>query len=616
MKNTIIIFLMFFLVVPPVMSQDNDYFYYYNGQKNYLQIDSTSVMVLSNDSITMSKRHGLSLKWMTRNDLSEFSGNDRQRSISTSTVSLFNIPQNISKDDYNIIVEEFKKIKGVTHVLPSFRRNGCRIDATGSIYVKLFSEDDVKLLEQMANDYEMSIVEKNRYMPLWYTLSCVNSSLDPIAAANLFHETKYFEHAEPAFYMYNISQSNDTFYEDQWNLKNRGLDGGISNIDINIESAWNITKGGNVVVALIDNGIDMEHPDLEDNIYDVSFDAVTERPQSVVWGGHGTACAGIIGAIQNNGVGVSGVAPECKLMSISFCNVSILAAYGIYVNEASMLANAINVAWNCDADVISNSWGGGAESSFIDNAISAALTQGRGGLGSVVVFSAGNAEPNGNTRVKYPANSNPDILCVGALSPCGERKNPNSCDGEQWHSCFGSELDIMAPGVLIPTTYINDSGNSSVVHSEGGYYHTAFNGTSAACPHVAGVAALMLKVNPELTVKEVNDLIESTANKVRADLYSYSISPNRTNGTWHNEVGYGLLDAASAVRAARPLMTISDSVKFSSVIGRVEVTGVDVLLENVEIKKSAEVTINAENSITLRPSIKIEKGAIVKATTN
>ena len=616
MKNTIIIFLMFFLVVPPVMSQDNDYFYYYNGQKNYLQIDSTSVMVLSNDSITMSKRHGLSLKWMTRNDLSEFSGNDRQRSISTSTVLLFNIPQNISKDDYNIIVEEFKKIKGVTHVLPSFRRNGCRIDATGSIYVKLFSEDDVKLLEQMANDYEMSIVEKNRYMPLWYTLSCVNSSLDPIAAANLFHETKYFEHAEPAFYMYNISQSNDTFYEDQWNLKNRGLDGGISNIDINIESAWNITKGGNVVVALIDNGIDMEHPDLEDNIYDVSFDAVTERPQSVVWGGHGTACAGIIGAIQNNGVGVSGVAPECKLMSISFCNVSILAAYGIYVNEASMLANAINVAWNCDADVISNSWGGGAESSFIDNAISAALTQGRGGLGSVVVFSAGNAEPNGNTRVKYPANSNPDILCVGALSPCGERKNPNSCDGEQWHSCFGSELDIMAPGVLIPTTYINDSGNSSVVHSEGGYYHTAFNGTSAACPHVAGVAALMLKVNPELTVKEVNDLIESTANKVRADLYSYSISPNRTNGTWHNEVGYGLLDAASAVRAARPLMTISDSIKFSSVIGRVEVTGVDVLLENVEIKKSAEVTINAENSITLRPSIKIEKGAIVKATTN
>ena len=616
MKNTIIIFLMFFLVVPPVMSQDNDYFYYYNGQKNYLQIDSTSVMVLSNDSITMSKRHGLSLKWMTRNDLSEFSGNDRQRSISTSTVSLFNIPQNISKDDYNIIVEELKKIKGVTHVLPSFRRNGCRIDATGSIYVKLFSEDDVKLLEQMANDYEMSIVEKNRYMPLWYTLSCVNSSLDPIAAANLFHETKYFEHAEPAFYMYNISQSNDTFYEDQWNLKNRGLDGGISNIDINIESAWNITKGGNVVVALIDNGIDMEHPDLEDNIYDVSFDAVTERPQSVVCGGHGTACAGIIGAIQNNGVGVSGVAPECKLMSISFCNVSILAAYGIYVNEASMLANAINVAWNCDADVISNSWGGGAESSFIDNAISAALTQGRGGLGSVVVFSAGNAEPNGNTRVKYPANSNPDILCVGALSPCGERKNPNSCDGEQWHSCFGSELDIMAPGVLIPTTYINDSGNSSVVHSEGGYYHTAFNGTSAACPHVAGVAALMLKVNPELTVKEVNDLIESTANKVRADLYSYSISPNRTNGTWHNEVGYGLLDAASAVRAARPLMTISDSVKFSSVIGRVEVTGVDVLLENVEIKKSAEVTINAENSITLRPSIKIEKGAIVKATTN
>jgi hypothetical protein len=111
-------------------------------------------------------------------------------------------------------------------------------------------------------------------------------------------------------------------------------------------------------------------------------------------------------------------------------------------------------------------------------------------------------------------------------------------------------------------------------------------------------------------------VIERTANKVRSDLYPYAISANRPNGTWHNQVGYGLLDATSAVRAARPLRVVSDSIKFSSLIGRVEVTGVDVLLENVDIKKSAEVTIKAEKSITLRPSIKIEKGAIVKATTN
>jgi hypothetical protein len=77
-------------------------------------------------------------------------------------------------------------------------------------------------------------------------------------------------------------------------------------------------------------------------------------------------------------------------------------------------------------------------------------------------------------------------------------------------------------------------------------------------------------------------VIERTANKVRSDLYPYAISANRPNGTWHNQVGYGLLDATSAVRAARPLRVVSDSIKFSSLIGRVEVTGVDVLLENVD----------------------------------
>lgn len=69
-------------------------------------------------------------------------------------------------------------------------------------------------------------------------------------------------------------------------------------------------------------------------------------------------------------------------------------------------------------------------------------------MGCVVIFASG----NDNNGVNYPANSNPNILTVGAMSPCGERKNPNSCDGENWGSNFGTELDIVAPGVLIPTT--------------------------------------------------------------------------------------------------------------------------------------------------------------------
>ena len=602
-----------FIVVQSRIMAQQDFFYYYNGEKIYLQIDSTSIVVIFDgdvDSTVIHKHHNQSLKWRTHDNAQQKQYEKNVMPI----VSVYSMPQN--RGEYEIVFNDFKKVKGVSHVLPTFKRNGNRVDVTGNFYVKLFSESDISVLEQTAKRHGIEILGKNEYMPLWYTLSCAKSSLNPIEAANLFYEMKLFEYAEPAFYMYDMMQSADTFYEDQWNLKNRGQNNGMSNVDINIESAWNYTKGNDIVVAVVDCGIDLSHPDLANNICDVSFDAVSVSPGSVIWGGHGTACAGIIGAIQNNNIGISGVAPECKLMSISCCFGQILESYGVYINEASMLANAINFAWNNGADVISNSWGGGAESSIINDAITAALTQGREGLGCVVVFSAGNARPNEPKNVRYPANSNPDILCVGALSPCGERKNPNSCDGEQWHSCYGSELDIMAPGVLIPTTYINSSENDYVIPTDYGYYHTAFNGTSAACPHVAGVAALILGANLELTAKEVNNLIEVTAKKIRPDFYSYATTVGRTNGTWHNEVGYGLLDATLAVRSARPLGVISDSIIMQSVVGRIEVTGTNVLLRDVNIKKTAEVTIKAEKNVTLRPRIIIEKGALVKTINN
>ena len=157
-----------------------------------------------------------------------------------------------------------------------------------------------------------------------------------------------------------------------------------------------------------------------------------------------------------------------------------------------------------------------------------------------------------------------------------------SCDGEHWGSGFGPELDVMAPGVLIPTTDIignigynpdmpihlkNTSVNNRKINSDfpNQDYTVWFNGTSAACPHVAGVAALILSVNPNLTGKQVHDIIESTTQKVRPDLYDYDIydydfysdgwvneiPTDRPNGTWNWEVGHGLVDAYTAVFAAQ-----------------------------------------------------------------
>ena len=127
---------------------------------------------------------------------------------------------------------------------------------------------------------------------------------------------------------------------------------------------------------------------------------------------------------------------------------------------------------------------------------------------------------------------------------CDERKTPSSCDGESWWgSNYGDEIDIIAPGVKIYTTDISgtegyDSGN----------YKSDFNGTSSACPNAAGVAALILSANPSLTKHEVREILEKSTNKVPS--YSYSTSSSHPNGTWNNEVGYGRLNAANAVREA------------------------------------------------------------------
>lgn len=145
----------------------------------------------------------------------------------------------------------------------------------------------------------------------------------------------------------------------------------------------------------------------------------------------------------------------------------------------------------------------------------------------VVVFATG----NDNGSINYPANSDENILAVGAIGNNGRRAN---------FSNYGTKLDVVAPGVNITTT--------NVLGSSIPMYVSDFGGTSAACPHVAGVAALILSVNPDLTSVGVIDIIEKTARKVGG--YSYSKVSGRPNGTWNNEMGYGLVDAYAAVQEA------------------------------------------------------------------
>ena len=227
--------------------------------------------------------------------------------------------------------------------------------------------------------------------------------------------------------------------------------------------------------------------------------------------------------IANNNEGIVGIAPNVKLYS-----------YSVYIRNApnvdQELATSVSLAAN-SVDVISCSWGSnGVPSSLIKDAIKYNVSWGRNGKGSVIVFAAGNE----NSNIDYPANCGETLISVGAINKNGTRAN---------FSNYGLELDVVAPGVSIPTCdLLGSSGDNNT------NYCLDFNGTSAACPHVAAVAALMLSVNPNLTSSEVEQIITQTARKVGG--YNYSLVTGKNNGTWHQEMGYGLVNAYAAVQEA------------------------------------------------------------------
>lgn len=402
------------------------------------------------------------------------------------------------------------KLKGVSTaamVSPCYKsENGDNIAITPYLNVKLKKASDYTLLEKAAKENNLTIVSQDQFMPLWYILSVTTAtngtSLD---IANKLYESGQFAEAIADFSSENDALcSYDPFVTQQWGLYNPDYD----DIDISICGAWSYATGRGIKIGILDQGVDVNHIDLAQNIYPLSFDTESGTSPAKLYDSHGTHCAGIAAAVRNNGIQVAGVAPDAKIVSIS---------NSLRSSTNSRLKRADGVVWayKNGVDVISNSWGSTTQHAAINEAIADAFKYGREGKGCIIVFAAGN---DGNRfPVAYPANCNDKIIAVGALDRDGTIA---------YFSQTGDKLDVVAPGVDVLSTIPNNDTIS-------------WPGTSMACPHVAGLAALILERNPRLTVTQVNDLIEKNTKKVGPMVYNET----RKNGTWNSHYGYGLIDA-------------------------------------------------------------------------
>lgn len=319
----------------------------------------------------------------------------------------------------------------------------------------------------------------------------------------------------------------DAMFAKQWGLMNTGKNSGgifspgVAGEDINAAKAWEITKGlaGDkaIKIAVIDTGVDYTHPDLKaqievneaelngkpgvdddgngfvDDVY--GYDFANKDGDPMDGHGHGTHCAGVIGA-SHNSIGIAGVMSNVKIIPIKFLTD---AGSGETIDAIS----AIDYAIKRGANVMSNSWGGGEKEQSLLDAITAAET-----AGITFVAAAGNESSNNDTTASYPANYDvSNVISVGSYTAAGAKSSFSNYGVKSVH--------VTAPGSSILSTYKN-----------GGY--ASLSGTSMATPHIAGIVGLLLSQEPNLTPAQIRTRLINTS--VKTDkLKSSSVSGGRVD---------------------------------------------------------------------------------------
>ncbi|MBN1911069.1 MAG: VCBS repeat-containing protein [Pirellulales bacterium] len=397
---------------------------------------------------------------------------------------------------------------------------------------------------------------------------------------------------------------NDTLFSEQWHLINTGQSGGTPEVDANVEVAWDYVTGAGIVIGVVDDGVEVEHPDLAANMrLDLSHDWAdgdddpTPPPGEDGFFGdnyaHGTSVAGVAAGVGNNDLGISGAAPNANI-----------AGLRLDYNQDwtdTMLAGIFSHQ-NQEIDIYNNSWGptGGlyTRGPLTMAALENAVLNGRDGLGNIITFAAGNSREEGdNVNLNQLANSRYTIA-VAALNHNGTYSS---------YSTPGASLLISAPSSDIADyetvcgIYTTDRVGDEGYNTELGpgdddplndlNYTSTFGGTSSATPLVSGVIALILEANPGLTYRDVQHILVETA--VKNDATSTEWALNGAGYHVSHDYGFGLVDAEAAVQTAAAWTNVGPERSDSSGVIQVDMAIPDGSTINLSSTTTLDNTVDS-----------------------
>ncbi|HSN99896.1 MAG TPA: S8 family serine peptidase, partial [Candidatus Nanopelagicales bacterium] len=459
-------------------------------------------------------------------------------------VEVYQLPRGRSFDS---VVKQLVGREGVRYVNRLYRHDPARPDnvlvLTDRLFVRFRPDLSPAKIEAYAVKHGIHLVEPIEEMPGGF-LALVKSSAMSTALeiANELVQDELVVFAEPDWVralVHRGRRKGSLCEGDQWHLENTGQSKGTRGADAGVVRAWGLgARGKGVTIAILDDGVDIDHPQLDVQgklVQGLDVRCRTPDPRPKYGHDHGTAVAGVALAARTKGrvQAPAGAAPGARLMAIRMMPE---------VTTESDFARAFRHARMYGADIVNCSWGIPGPRSVFDpiptlvaHEIDLLATKGRGGLGAPVFFAAGNDRESVSTD-GYA--SYPNVIAVAASDHHDQRAD---------YSNFGPEVWVCAP---------SEPGGIVTLAPDAGHIDD-FGGTSAACPLVAGIAALIMEANPKLTWTEIKEILAGTADKIDAAGRAFVDCSGKSQSTrydarGHSQAyGYGRVNAEKAVQEAK-----------------------------------------------------------------